>query len=100
MQICATSPTISPVLPQVAPATPAADPTTDPTGSPAPEPTGSAAPEPTAPSAPPVPPSKFLQKLASGHFNAVADLRHRMRLANEIAHIRATHYLAHEKEMF
>ena len=41
--------------------------------------------EPTTPTvAPAAPPSKFLQKLASGHFNPVAALRHRMRLDQAI----------------
>ena len=39
---------------------------------------------PTEPPAPVTPPSRFLQMLASGHFNPVADLRHRMQFAQEI----------------
>ena len=75
MQAVALSPTISAAL--AAPAAVASDPV-----DPAPIPVS----EPTAPApAAPAPPSKFLQKLASGHFNPVADLRHRMRLADEIA---------------
>jgi hypothetical protein len=44
-------------------------------------------PAPTDPVPAPEPdstPSKLLEKLASGHFNAVADLRHRMKLDDEI----------------
>ena len=56
-------------------------------GAPAPTPVD---PTPTTPVDPvvpvePVAPSKLIQKLASGHFNPVADLRHRMKLAGEIA---------------
>ena len=75
MQIGTISPTISPALPQGAPAAPATDPV---------DPAVTPASEPATPAVPTEPPSKFLQKLASGHFNAVADLRHRLRLADEI----------------
>ncbi len=76
MQVTALTP--SAIVPTPAAIPPVADPAPAPQTPPV-DPSG-----PAAPSEPTPEPRKLLQMLASGHFNPVADLRHREHFAQEI----------------